>query len=376
MLNHIRTVLVGLLALAAAPAAAEEGFKPGWIYISASSNKGLVSGDLIWAFDPATGNSELLADVGQSGTSDLLFTPDGTRLLDAMFVPDRIGAITPAGTVEPYLGPADGLNNPWAMTYDPAGNLFVIGTDAKVLRFPADGGPGEVFADAADGIGGRGPLAASPQGDLYYAQIETSPNIIRVTPDGVGSVFATLDQGIVSLCTDSAGNLFIQGTGDLFRIDAGDPTTLRVLNSAGGTQFTNIRLSEDEAFLYYQFGALIYRFDALTGSGTYLGQIPSTPDHYEGTGMAVYVPEPGFFVAAIPFALWLARSRARRPVHLCTWGVSHDHALCTRWGADSPAAGEPGCSKTVRPGPERCRAVVEPGANQAVWLSEGDRCHP
>lgn len=304
-----RVAVLSLHFLAAGAIATASEFKPGWIYVSATSNKGFVSGDLIWAFNPANGQSELLGDVGQAGTSDLLFTPDGSRLLNAMFSLDAIGAVRPDGGYDPYLDSDDGISNPWAMTYDRPGNLFVIGTSGQVLRFPAGGGPGEVFADQADGIGGRGPLATSPQGDLYYAGFE-STKIIKVTPDGVGSVFATLDQGIVSMCTDTAGNLFVQGVDDLFKIDLGDSNSLHVLNDLGGGQFTNIRMSPDESALYRVSANSVRTIDPVTGEWLQLGLIPVTPDHYHGTGMAVYVPEPAPAMSLLTMLFWLGQRRA------------------------------------------------------------------
>jgi len=309
MSSAVKTAAALVGALLASVCVASE-FHPGWIYVSATAAyPESPTGDLIWAFDPATGNSELLADVGKKDSRDLISTPDGRYLLNALSL-NRIGAIDPEEGMSIYLDQDDGVSNPFSMDYDAEGNLYVMG-GGKITRFPGGTGPGEVLVS---GITYFGPMTTGPNGEVYYASIDDPVNrdIIRLTPDGVLSVFATMEQSIYSLETDSAGNLYVQCGGDLFKFDEGDPNALHVLSGVAGWQFTNIRMSPDESYLYWQSSNQIARIDPVSGDSEILGTIPvNDPFHYPGTGMAVYVPEPGTLSLLLPLALSeLARRRA------------------------------------------------------------------
>jgi hypothetical protein len=73
-------------------------------------------------------------------------------------------------------------------------------------------------------------------------------------------------------------------------------------------------MSPDEMFIYHEVGSQIRRIDAISGEAEFLGQLPFDQYHYTGTGMAVYVPEPGTLVLllALVGAALGGKARCRR----------------------------------------------------------------
>jgi sugar lactone lactonase YvrE len=303
--------------LGALSGAALAEFIPGRIYISNVRRE--IWQDVpeeIWEFDPATGQSRVFADAGAlPGIQDLVFTPDGGALRAALFWSNTIGAFDQNGNLTTALGPDDGIVRPRDTAYDRAGNFFVLtGQDARLLRFPPDGGPPTVVADYLDGILSGGPLAAAPNGDLYYG-FPDGYDVMRITPDGVTAPFVHLPQGSIgSLAVDSQGNVFIATGWGVYRVDGGNPDTLHFLSpvSAGVYSFANIRLSPDESLLWMNQGRDIYGINPIDGNWSRLGQLPDHEYYHYGTGMAVYVPEPASLTLLGCCAVWFTSRVVRR----------------------------------------------------------------
>ena len=90
---------------------------------------------------------------------------------------------------------ASGLNCPWGLAFDRDDNLYVVnsGTNGNlsntILKFGTNG-TSSVFATATNGLSGPRGLAFASAGNLYVANSSTG-TILRFTPDGASSVFAS-----------------------------------------------------------------------------------------------------------------------------------------------------------------------------------------
>ncbi len=312
----LRAVAAGLalVGMWASPADAQQAkFTYGHIFVSVQAGKPCLNGeDAILEIDPVTGEWSLFADSkdGLCRTTGLRFTPDGRRLLclNADSPGTAYGSIqsfNSQGAGEVILGRDDGLATPIGgngLAFDAEGNLYVIeNSELIILRFPASGGPPTVFADAADGIGWPGALDFAPNGDLFHiGRFAEGP--IRITPQGVGSVFDTLPNGI-SLVLDRRGNLFVSALGPesgtvLYRYDNGDPKSRRVLASGfiGSTGHVPLALSPDESAVYVTDLTLkVYAVDVNDGATTVIADFSDAALAFEAPydgvhGIAVYAP--------------------------------------------------------------------------------------
>jgi sugar lactone lactonase YvrE len=119
---------------------------------------------------------------------------------------------TPDGTPSIF---ASGMDYPFGIAFDYAGNLFVANTadnfdDQGYITEITRGGVQSTFASNLDPIA----LAFNNADDLFVADY-WSGNIYEYTPQGVQSTFATGFSFPLSLAFDSAGNLFVgAGYGD------------------------------------------------------------------------------------------------------------------------------------------------------------------
>src|SRR5262245_22057296 len=152
------------LAGVGAPRAAGE-FVPGRVYVSGVSTLcdpqvPMGPGDAIFEFDPVTRTSRTFAFLPDEyclGSSGVTFTPDGSRLRVSNDEAGAIFEVDGDGNVEialPNVGSSQAGNN---IAYDPSGNFYFV-DGLHILRFPAAGGPPEVFADFQDGVLGDGPI--------------------------------------------------------------------------------------------------------------------------------------------------------------------------------------------------------------------------
>ena len=285
-------------------------FTPGHIFVSIHQDESCLNGkDGIIEIDPTTGQWSIFADAddGICKISGLRFTPDNRRLLclntnSPGTVSGSILSFSPDGTHEVILDGSDGLGNPSGgngLAFDADGNLYVVDFGfLTILRFPADGSSSTVFADLADGVNWSGALDFAPNGDLFYIGRDAA-GPIRITPEGVGSVFDSLPDGGISLVFDRRGILFVAahtnelGT-SLYRYDNGDPSTRRILATGfkGFKGHAAITLSPDETTVYLADQTLkVYAIDVNDGTTTVvadlldaivLGHLPH--------GIAVYAP--------------------------------------------------------------------------------------
>ncbi len=124
----------------------------------------------------------------------------------------------------PVVSPfASGLNDPYAVAFDAAGNLYVANyQNGSVSEVPPGGGLAKTFAAGFDNPTG---LAFDSAGNLYVA--DGYANTVYVVPPGggVAKTFATGFADPWSLAFDTAGNLYVANEAS---------TTVSVVPPAGG----------------------------------------------------------------------------------------------------------------------------------------------
>jgi sugar lactone lactonase YvrE len=121
--------------------------------------------------------------------------------------------ITPAGAQSNF---ATGINGPWGLAFDRAGNLFVAEElNQDILRIMPDG----TVSVFASGVGFPVGLAFDNAGNLFVSSQNSggSGDIIKFTPGGTRSTFASSVAAPYKLAFDGSGNLFV-GTNSLLGI--------------------------------------------------------------------------------------------------------------------------------------------------------------
>ncbi len=177
-----RSILVaGLIALVLASGVRAE-FIPGHVFAAQSAasqctKQEKLGGDRIWEIDPQTGQATVFVQIPEEMCgflTGLVFTPDGSRLRASMWLRGEIVEFDSEGNMTIALDVTDGIACPWGfnnLAHDAEGNFYVAHQcPENILRFPADGGPPTVFADAADGVDQVEAIAFAPDGDLYVAR--------------------------------------------------------------------------------------------------------------------------------------------------------------------------------------------------------------
>lgn len=146
-----------------------------------------------------------------SGPQDVAFDAGGTMYLAT---PSEILRATPSGDLISF---ASGHCCMGGIEFGPDGNLyFANGTTNEVLLIRPDGTAGVVAA----GLQRPVDVAFGPAGELYVS--EFGRDILRVSPDGTASTFATEDFGPsdpLYIAFDRDGNLYAHGNGTLFKFD-------------------------------------------------------------------------------------------------------------------------------------------------------------
>ncbi len=155
-----------------------------------------------------TGDGGLATAARLRTPTDVAVKPDGT-----MYIADRanhrIRKVTPAGIIstvagngqagysgDDVLATATRLNNPYSVTFDPAGNLYIADFDNERVRMVNTGGLITTIAGTgvatADGDGGDATEAGlhkpqyvqyTPAGDLIIS--ESNNNDVRIVHDGI-----------------------------------------------------------------------------------------------------------------------------------------------------------------------------------------------
>jgi sugar lactone lactonase YvrE len=262
---------------------------------------------------------------GKCLLNGMTFTPDGQRLRVASESSSEILEFDGDGNWSVVLNSLDGIDNPLggnSIAYDRSGNFFVFNDgkaiNPKIMKFPGGKPPGSLFAGPSQGVrAGPSPIAAAPDGNLYYNPSTYGPllipgAILRYAPDGSVSLFDIFEgQGITSLAVDAENNLYVstQSIGPsagIWRYENGNPTTKQQVSSellAGA-----IALSPDGGTLYSNGG--IVAIDLNTGAKKLLGTYPPvTGSPGWGAGLALYVPEPSSLLCLT--MMWLVLLRRR-----------------------------------------------------------------
>ena len=159
----------------------------GNLYVIALDDTVPVAPSTIYKFVPNGGQSTFGSVPGQG--IGLAFDGAG-NLFAADIVDATIYKFAPDGTRSVFVGP-DGFppdHGPAGLAFDRFGNLFVSSGDI-VLKFTPDG-EGTPFATDLDNSRG---LAFDRGGNLFVAEIiQDGPgDILKFTPNGVGTVFAS-----------------------------------------------------------------------------------------------------------------------------------------------------------------------------------------
>ena len=101
-------------------------------------------------------------------------------------------------------------HQPTGMAFDAAGNLFVASNEHPnfaIIKFATDGSH-STFADNTL-LSAPHRIAFDAQGNLFVAN-SAGNTIVKFTPDGVDSIFADADDGLltpIAVAFDTVGNL-------------------------------------------------------------------------------------------------------------------------------------------------------------------------
>jgi sugar lactone lactonase YvrE len=146
----------------------------------------------------------------------------------------NIYEFTPGGTRSTF---ASGLDQPFGVAFDSAGNLFEADQfSGNIYKFT----PGGTRSTFASGLSSPAGLAFDSAGNLFAAD-EGSGIIYKFTPGGTRSAFASGLIAPTGLAFDSAGNLFAAdlGSGNIYEFnpEGGKSTFASVLNAPSGLAF-------------------------------------------------------------------------------------------------------------------------------------------
>lgn len=238
-------------------------FVPGHVFVSVISGEGCFNGDFngILEIDPTTGEVNVFADIddGLCDVTGLTFTPNGDRLLamnyGAWFEGDlgNIQSFAANGTSTILLDESDGLAGPSGfngIAYDREGNLYVVTGDNEFIMRYAPDGTSEVFADAQDGVVFQGSIAIAPNGDVFFCSHRTD-EVVRITPDGVGTLFDIPPNRPWAITVDRQGNLYVgSASTDIYRYEDAVAANREVLTPRFASVLRAIGLSLDQTILY------------------------------------------------------------------------------------------------------------------------------
>lgn len=161
-----------------------------------------------------------------------------------------------------------GVDHPESIGIGPRGEAYTTGTGCQVYRLDLNTNSGEIFARTAARCLGS---VVDAVGNLYVAH--TAGDVLRITPGGQMSVYATGPRGTRFLCTnypafDRAGNMYLSDSGDwsheingrLFVIPPGGGEARLWYPEPVDTP-NAIALDAEERFLYFveTFGSSIAR---------------------------------------------------------------------------------------------------------------------
>ncbi len=132
-----------------------------------------------------------------------------------------------------FVASGQGLNNPNGLAFDTSGNLYAANGNT-ITKYNSSGARvGTNFADSSKGLNNPRGLAFDTAGNLYAANYNAN-TITKYDSSGaqVGTNFVGTGQGLSSplgLAFDTAGNLYAANTGN---------NTISKYNSTGALQFS------------------------------------------------------------------------------------------------------------------------------------------
>jgi hypothetical protein len=295
-------VIIALLATAPDPARA----MPGDIYVSRCCEV-----DEIDRVSP-DGSVTTFATSGSNGGLGLAFDTAG-NLFGVNYSNNTIEKFAPNGGGTVFA--STGLDSPTGLAFDRSGNLFVANGGNNTIEKFAPNGVGTVFAST--GLGGPTGLAFDLFGNLFVANGGGNNTIEKFTPSGIGSVFASSvfsDPEINfpwALAFDASGNLFV---GNFIS------TIVRFTPSGTESSFATVP-AEVEGLAFDNAGNLLI---ANGGGGSVLAIAPNGDQQTIVTGLSVVtslavepavlsVPEPAtaLVLATAVAGLRLTRRRHR-----------------------------------------------------------------
>ena len=163
-----------------------------------------------------------------------------------------------------------GVDHPESIGIGPNGQAYTTGTGCQVYRVDLERNEAEQFATTEARCLGS---AVDADGNLYLAQAGTVGNVLKITPDGQSSVYATGPDGKPFVCTnypafDKQGNMYLSDSGDwsgeinghIYKIPpAGGQADLWYPQPVDTPNA--VALDADEGFLYFveTFGSSVSR---------------------------------------------------------------------------------------------------------------------
>jgi T5SS/PEP-CTERM-associated repeat protein len=147
-----------------------------------------------------------------------------------------IDKITPDGVVHPFPGY---FVAPTGLAVDGRGNIYVANAGNNTIYKATPGGVLSVFTNFGGTVNSLGleGLAFDQAGNLYAAMSRSlPPEIVKITPDGVSSVFTTGVTRPFGLAFDRSGNLYVA--------DAGSDTIEKFTPDGTGTVFASTGTNE------------------------------------------------------------------------------------------------------------------------------------
>lgn len=292
-------------------------FVNGHVYISAAHHQ--INGGLprIYDFDPATGQSTIFTHVGGAyapyAPSDLVFTPDNSRLRAVSFNGSSLLDFDPGGDYEVAWGPGDGVNAPARGTFSPAGDYWLSQLGVQhpaILRFPGGAGPPQVFAEYGDPnypfLNDFGAVTVDSADNVFFAKGE---NLYRIRPSGEATHHVSLPSPVASMKMDSGDNLYAWTNAGLFRISPG-MSDAELVSGIGAASYGDLCLDPAGAYAFGVRGDFVYRIDLITGQYSIAGENPAQYP-YIPLGAALYVPEPATIMMLALASLLTAIRRSR-----------------------------------------------------------------
>jgi sugar lactone lactonase YvrE len=261
----------------------------------------------ISGFTPAGGRFNFAT--GLSGPYGLAFDAGG-NLYEADYGTDTIYKFTSAGARSTFalVGPG-----PEGLTFDKNGNLFVACFDGIHKITPS--GSASLFVPLSHGFySNAGGLVFDTAGNLLVANYGvggSSGGVLRITPNGAFTAFASGISGAYGLAFDAHGNLFVSefATGIIYKYaQSGDRTTF----ATGLSDPEDLRVdSSGNLFEVDNASGNVYKFTSTGSRSLFAGGFATgvAGPHSLAFGP---VPEPSTWLLAALGAMGLWRLHRRQ----------------------------------------------------------------